>query len=306
MKFKKVLLYLLILTIFISLVGCVESNEKQTGDDKNSIYPIKIVDGMDREINIESEPKRVISVAPSVTETIYKLNKQDILVGKTEYCDYPKEAQSIDTIGSLQQPNIEKIISLKPDIVFASTHFKEESLKQLEQLDIKVVMIFSQKSFEGVYSNIDLMGKILGAKKKAENVIDEMKKEVKYVKDTVKDLEKKTAYYVVGFGNGNDFTATGETFISEMIEMAGGINIAKDATGWQYSLEKLIEKNPEVIISRKKFIDELKVANGYKSLDAIKNDRVVPVNNNLVERMGPRLSKGLLELAKAIHPKAFE
>ena len=306
MKIKKVLFYLLIFTIFVSLAGCVENNQEEMNKETNSIYPMKIVDGMEREISIENKPKRIISIAPSVTETIYKLNKQDLLVGKTEYCDYPKEAQNIETIGSLQQPNIEKIISLKPDIVFASTHFKEESLKQLEKLNIKVVMIFSQKSFEGVYSNIDLMGQILDAKSKSEEVINEMKKEVKLVKDTVKDLEKKTVYYVIGFGNGNDFTATGETFISEMIEMAGGINIAKDATGWQYSLEKLIEKNPDVIISRQKFIDELKVANGYRSLDAIKNDQVVAVNNNLIERMGPRLSKGLKELAKAIHPKAFE
>ena len=306
MKIRKVLFYLLIFTISISLIGCTESNQDKPKKESNSKYPIKIVDGMDRKIDIESEPKRIISIAPSVTETIYKLNKQDLLVGRTEYCDYHKKAKKIATIGSLQQPNIEKIISLKPDIVFASTHFKEESLKQLEKLNIKVVMIFSQKSFKGVYSNINLMGEILNAKKEAKSVIDEMKKEVKLVKDTVKDLEKKTVYYVIGFGNGNDFTATGETFISEMIEMAGGTNIAKDATGWQYSLEKLIEKNPDAIISRKKFIDELKVANGYKSLDAIKNDRIVAVNNNLVERMGPRLSKGLLELAKAIHPKAFE
>ncbi|MEA1974455.1 MAG: ABC transporter substrate-binding protein, partial [Bacillota bacterium] len=131
---------------------------------------------------------------------------------------------------------------------------------------------------------------------------------VDYVKESVKDVDKLSVYYIIGYGEYGDFTATGETFISEMLEIAGGENIAKDATGWKYSLEKLVEKDPEIVIceSDESTFNGVKEANGYKDLTAVKNGKLFSVDKNLVSRMGPRLAEGLLEISKLIHPEIFK
>ncbi|HEY5525391.1 MAG TPA: ABC transporter substrate-binding protein, partial [Clostridium sp.] len=124
----------------------------------------------------------------------------------------------------------------------------------------------------------------------------------------VKNSETPKAYYVVGFGKTGDYTATGDTFISEMLSIAGGKNIAQDATGWKYSLEKVIENDPEVIIISKNFVmkDQFMATDGYKELSAVKNNKVFEIDDNLVNRQGPRIAEGVEAFAKILHPDLFK
>lgn len=307
-KKNKLLALFLVFALAISFSACRQQPKEEVEPappvDEKAAYPINVVDSYDRKVEITSEPMKIISIAPSITETIFALGAGDKLIGRTDYCNYPQEVKDIESIGSLQDPSIEKIIDLKPDLVIASTHFKEEVLKKLEEADVKVVVLYGEESFDGVYEVIEKVGQVLDKKDKADSLVSDMKNRVENVLGRVKDLEKKEVYYVVGFGEYGDFTAGGGTFIGNMIEMAGGKNAAGDVDGWKYSLEKLVEKDPDILIcsmyddTKEKLIE----ANGYKDLTAVKEGRLYEIDKNLLELQGPRLVDGLEALAEIIHP----
>lgn len=328
MKIKRFITILLALILVFTFAACgktevgKESDTQQTGEQLNEgntqqkdeqsksgvTYPITIKDSYEREVVIEKEPEKVISIAPNITETIYALKRSEKLIGRTDFCDYPENVMQVASIGSLTEPNIEKITELKPDLVIASTHFKKEVLQKLEEMNIKVVVLYGEESFEGVYETIEKVGTVLNALDEANKVVEEMKAKVQDVLSKVKDKDKPNVYYVVGFGQYGDYTAGKDTFISRIIEMAGGKNAADDVIGWKYSLEKLVEKNPDILICSKYYNakDGIKSTNGYKDLTAVKNDGLHEIDNNMIDRQGPRLADGLVEMAKIIHPEAFK
>lgn len=310
---KYILLITIVITIFLAGCGASNTGTSNTGNNgkneslKNTTYPLKLKDSTNKEVTIQSEPKRVVSLSPNFTETIFDLNKQNILVGRTDFCNYPKEVSKVQSIGTITDPNVEKIVQLKPDLVIASNLTKPNNLKKLEQLNIKVLTISKRESFENTYSNIEDIGKVLNANEKARSIVSNMKEKVKSVQEKVKDKKSPTVYYVVSYGTSGDFTAGKDTFIGKMIEMAGGKNAASDVTGWNYSLEKLIEKNPDVLICSNKFNSKngIKSTKGYKDLDAVKKNKLFEIDEDIISRQGPRLADGLETLAKIIHPEAF-
>lgn len=308
---KGIVTAVLAVVMISTFAACKNSGSTLKNDKKGTSitqYPYTLKDSMGNEVIIQSEPKRIISAAPSITELIFALGKGNKLVGRTDYCDYPEEVKNIESIGSLTEPNIEKVIELKPDIVVASTHFKEDAAKKLEDLGIKVIVLYDAEDFAKVYDTITTLGEIVNARNMADDIVSGIKKTAEDIKKKVEGLEKPSVYYVVGFGKYGDFTATGETFIAQMLEMAGGNNIAKDAGGWSYSLEKIIENDPEYIIISKNYgmKGEFISTEGYKELSAVKNNKVMEIDNNLIDRQGPRLGEGLEALAKILHPDLFK
>ena len=300
----KINLYITILLLSISSFFAFAEGEKEIQQTQKGIT---IIDSFDRSITIEKAAVRVVSIAPSITETIFALGKGDILKGRTDYCDYPPEAQNIPGIGSLREPDIEAIAELNPDIVIASTHFTKESLDKLTALSIPVVIFADQNSFEGVYSTIAGIGRLTGSDTEAENLISNMEKTVNNVTETVKGKEKPSIYYVIGFGEYGDFTAGGDTFINQIIEMAGGNNIASGIKGWSFSLEQIIESDPDIVVCSKFWNtkDSIIKTNGYMDLRAVKNEQLFEIDNNMLDRQGPRLAEGLKALAEIIHPDLF-
>ena len=309
MKNKMIKIIISILIISMMLVGCNSIRQvNDAGKNNVDVYPLTIIDSYENEVIIEERPNRVISIAPSITEIIFALGLEDKLVGRTDFCNFPLEVESIESIGSLKSPNIEKIIELEPDLIIASTHFQKEVYDKLSELQIKVIVLDSKGSFEGVYDTIEKAGKVFNVTDKALELISTMKFTVEEVIEKVKNEPKPTVYYVVGFGEYGDFTAGGGTFINDMLEMAGAINIASEVEGWKYSLERLIEQDPHMLIVSKYYNtkDEIIVANGYSELTAIKEGRVFEIDNNLLDRQGPRIALGFEELAKIVHPNLFE
>lgn len=316
---RKFFVLFLVIALGVSLIGCAdeisdtaeeteEVIESEVSESEASEPYLIFTDSNGKEIVFEEAPERIISTAPNVTESIFALGAEDKLVGRTDYCNYPEEASTIDSIGSLTEVNIERITELEPDVVIAASFFDEENIKKLESLGIKVAVVMSQENFEGAYENIRNIALLANKEAKAEEIIKEMQEKVDHVKSSVESLETKSVYYVIGHGEYGDYTATGDTFIGKMLEIAGGENVAKDATGWKFSLEKLVEADPDVVIAESdpSTMQGLKEANGYKDLTAIKNGNFYGVDKDMVSRMGPRLADGLLQIAKAIHPKAFE
>lgn len=289
-----------------------ENTSNATEEDASVVeeayYPITFVDGMDREVTIESEPMTVISLAPSMTEMIFAIGDGEKLVGRTDYCNFPEEVFDIDSIGSLREPNLEAIIALNPDLILMSTHASEEVLLKFEEAGLNVAILIAQESFDGVYEIMDQVGMIFNKAEQAAALTEKMKSDVEAVKALVEGAEKKSVYYVVGYGEYGDYTATGDTFIHEMLDMAGGDNIAADATGWSYNLETIIEKDPEYIICSELWDTKaaLETTEGYMDLTAVKDGKLLEINQDLLSRQGPRLAEGLTALVKLLHPELFE
>lgn len=313
---KKIILAITALSLTIAAAGCTgktaavnpqETTAAAKTSDSKTQYPLTIKDSNGDEVTIDKEPSKVVSLGPNITETIFAIGAGSKLVGRTDFCDYPEEAKKVQAVGNLSDPSIEKIAELKPDLVFASTHVKPEVEKKLKELGIKVVYLYSEESFDGVYKTIGDMGKLLNAQQGSDKVVADMKAKVAMVQDKVKGLNKPTLYYVVGYGK-SQFTAGKDTFIGKIIEMAGAKNAADDVTGWNYSLEKLVEKNPDMLVCSKYFDSKkgIQAAEGYKDLKAVKDGKLYEIDNNMLDRQGPRLADGLYELAKIVHPEAFK
>jgi len=309
MKTNRIISILLsVLFTFFALSGCTQNNKEVTPSSQKestqTIYPLKITDSYDRTVTLEKEPKRVVSVAPNITEIIYALGKGNTLVGRTDFCNYPAEAAKVSSVGGMQDANIEKIVALKPDVVIAASFFTKEMVQKLEKLNVKVVALYGPESFEGAYDVISKVGKILNVDSKANEVIQTMKNKVESVEKRVKGLDKPSIYYVIGFGKSGDYTAGKDTFIGQMIEMAGGKNAAEDVKGWQYSLERLVKNNPDMMVcARDNFTKNgLIAADGYKQLKAVKEGRIFEVDGDAISRPGPRLADALVELSNIIHP----
>ncbi len=310
--FKKLLALAACVLLLSQVTACKKTENKKKSDpivsQEQTVYPYNFRDTAGNNVTIDSEPVKIVTLGPNITETIFALGKGKILAGRTEYDDYPEEVQVIDTVGDLSNPNIEKIIEIDPDVVLVSGTVMPDYVTQMKSNGLPVVIINDMKSFEGVYDTITLTGNILNANREAYDLVKNIKEKVADVEKKVKDLDKPSVYYIVGYGEYGDYTATGDTFIGLMLEKAGGNNIAKNEKGWTYSKEALINENPDLIIcsdrwNTKKGFTSLA---GYNELDAVKNNKVLEIDENLVTRQGPRIAEGLYELAKLIHPEAFD
>ncbi len=317
---KKVLLVSIAVLLLLSVVatGCQGTGEvisSPTPSPTATVTPtpepvfsgIIISDSLDRVREFEQIPEKVISLSPTLTEIIYALDMGEKLVGRTDWCNYPEQVFDVTSVGNMDVPSVETIISLSPDVVVVSLITTEETVNILEQAGIKCVVIDAENTFEGAYTNINMVGLLLGAVDEATIIVDQMKEEVSEITTKLLNVTPKTVYYIMGYGEYGDFTAGADTFISEMIFLAGGINVADDTTDWSYSVEKLVEHNPEVLIcSMWAPAEGLKEATGYSDLAAVINNRVVTIEDDLMQRIGPRITIGLLEVAKALHPTLFE
>ena len=322
---KKLSLILSVMLVSMSLMACAKTTEmktdtvesvkqmettaettEQTGAlEKSVTYPVTVKDSEGSEVMIETEPEKVISLAPNITEMMFVLGAGDKLVGRTDYCDYPKEALEITSIGTLQEPDIEKIVSLEPDLVIASTHFSEESEKQLSDLGIKVLVLYEEHEIDGVYTMLETLGTVINAQEKSLKAVNDMKAVMDETKEVVSGLEAPSVYYVVGFGEYGDYTAGGDTFISQLITLAGGENIAKEVQGWSYSLESLVAADPDIILIDNTMKDAFISADHYKDLSAVKNGMVFGIDKSILERQGVRNAEGVRTIAEIFHADAF-
>ncbi len=263
---------------------------------------ISITDHYDREIILDAPAKTIVSLSPGISETIFALGYGDRLVGRTSYCDYPPEASSLQSVGSLTDPDIEIIVALSPDLIIASTHFSEETLERLVTAGQNVAVLVGQESFQGTYDGvIRPVSVLLGDSQAGEDLVSGMEATVAAALEKVAEFKSVPAvYYVVGFGEGGDWTSGGDTFIGEMIEMAGGRNIAADIDGWSFSLESIVEGNPDLILIPGWAELSFGTTPIYSDLRAVRNGNVEVIDENAVVRQGPRLADGFAGLVKII------
>lgn len=263
---------------------------------------ISIVDYYGVSVVLDGPAESVVSLSPGITETVFAIGYGGRLVGRSAYCDYPPEVANITVVGNMIEPNIELIVALSPDIVIASTHFTREAFEKLMEVGLKVAVLKGQETFEGVYNGvIRPVAILLGDMEAGEKLISSMQATVAdAMKKVVRFAVKPTVYYVVGFGEGGDWTAGGDTFIGEMIEMAGGENIAADVSGWSFNLESLVERDPDIVLIPPWAEEVFPITPLYSDLRAVRNGNAIVMDDSSISRQGPRIAEAFARLVDTI------
>lgn len=247
---------------------------------------------------------RIVSLGPTVTKQLYLLDAGKYIVGDTTYCNFQEDAKNKTKIGNLVDANIEKIVELKPDIVFATELSNENQCRQLEQLGIKVILIRNPNSFNEMCNNLIKIGEIIGNKVKAEKLVYRSKNDTSKLYDSVKSLPKVKVF--VQIGSNPLFTVTQSSFINDFITLAGGENIVMTKGTGIYSREKVIEENPEVILISEMGVSsdsEKKEWEKFKSLSAVKNNRIYFIKSDELCSPNPVSFPHVLEkIIKFLHP----
>jgi len=286
--------------MFIGMSGVSLANE----------FPLTITDDLNREVTITKQPERIISLSPATTEILFALELGEKVVGITDKCDYPPQAQEKERIGDYDNPNLEKIIELEPHLILASHGNPTELINQLEGLSYAVVYL-DPKDIDHIISSITTVGKITGNVKEAARLTEEMEERIEAVLSETSNLiknNKPRVLYVVWYKP--LWTAGSGTFIDELIQKTGGINIAGDIAGWpQMNLETVIEKNPQVVIVGEGhpggLVETVRGESLMETIDAFKYNQIYIIDADIVSRTGPRIVDALEEMAKIIHPEIF-
>jgi ABC-type Fe3+-hydroxamate transport system, periplasmic component len=272
---------------------------------ENTTYPLEFTDGYGDISTITKEPQRIISLSPNITEVLCSIGLESKIVGRTDYCDYPETIASVESVGQLTTPNTEKIIELQPDVIITDGMQDKEFVVNLRNLGITVICLRQNQTIEGTYEILNNAGLITNTNQKSAELVENMKTEIQKIEGKVKNVDKKTVFYAVDFGDYGIYTAGAGTYIDELFTKCGLDNIAKDSEGWTYSLEKLYENDPDIIICSKFYgtKDNLMSYAPFKDLKAIKNGNIVEIDNNQIDRQTARNVDAMKELVEKIYDK---
>jgi len=274
-----------------------------------SAYPITLTDDAGRTVTIATRPQRIVSLAPSHTETLYALGLGDQVVGVTEYCNYPPEAANKPKIGGFANIDLEQVVGLNPDLVLASTLHIAEVVPALQERGLTVVVI-EPKTVLGVLDSISTIAHITGQDKAGELLVAQMGQRIEAIQQKLKEVPRPKVFWELG---PELYTAGPGSFINDLIVLAGGENVAADADSpWpQLSVEVIVLKDPDVIVLADHNYGEtatkVKERSGWSDIRAVKEGRIVEItNDDIVSRPGPRIVEGLEFLARALHPDVFK
>lgn len=276
---------------------------------------ITLQDGLGREVSLSGKAQTIVSLSPSVTETLFAVGAGAQIVGRDSFSNYPAEAQAIQDVGgSMGNYSMETIASLQPDLVIAAEINTPEQVKALEDLGLTVYYLSNPASLDGIYDLIATVGTLSGHNDEAETLNASLRTRVQAVTDTIAKAEERPLvfYELDGTDAAKPWTPGPGSFMDELIRAAGGDNAAAGLTSaWaQISIEELLVQDPDIILLGDAIwgvtADQVAARAGWEGLTAVKEGRVLPFNDDLVSRPGPRLVDGLEELAKLIHPELFK
>jgi iron complex transport system substrate-binding protein len=306
------LVTLLLLTA-TALAGCSSAKEPATSStpkggspEATANFPATITDDASRTVTVEKAPERIVSLAPANTELLFALGLGDKVVGVTSYDDYPAEVADIPKVGDFAGPNLEAVAAADPDLVLVTLGVQAEMIKKLEDLGATVVAVDPQ-TVGGLFNDIRKVGSLTGKPAAAEQLLATMQSEIAQVKRAVAGEEPVSAF--VEIGQNPLYTVGAGTLIGELVEMAGGTNVVTEPGYVPYSTEQVVKADPAVYLATKSSASDTETVGqraGYKGLAAVKNGRVVILDDNLVSRPGPRIAAGLKLIAEGLHPEAFE
>ncbi|NLG50666.1 MAG: cobalamin-binding protein [Chloroflexi bacterium] len=278
-------------------------------------FPLTITDSMNRTVTLEQVPERVISLAPSITEILFAVGAGEQVVGVTSFCNYPEEATTRQVVGGFDPSTIsvEQIVALEPDLVFVEDHLQQPVIDALDQVGIPVMAV-AARTVPGVYENIVLVGQVTGHVTEAEQVATSMRERIDAVAARVESIpveQRPTVFWEMW---DEPLMTTGpETFTSQIIELAGGVNLFADVTENypQVSMEEVVQRNPAAIMAsdsmgEKLTVEQISQRPGWAEIDAVRDERIYLLNGDISSRAGPRLADAVEAAARALYPDLFE
>lgn len=266
-------------------------------------YPLSIKDDTGRTVLIKEEPKRIVAMLPSHTETLVALGLANKIVGIDKYSNYPAEIlKSIPVVGSAYSPNLESIVALKPDLVLADESKSSKLTPTLSNIGLNVFGGTAQ-TYNEVFEKIALLAKINNRESEGIKLITRIKSDLNILSQRVKNKPTISVYYEI---DPKLYSVSENSFIGALIKRAGGKTIAPNNIGDFPKLdnESIIKANPQVIIGMT--LEEAKKRPAWNTIDAVKNGRVykpTPEQTDALSRPGPRLPVALASLIQFIHPK---
>lgn len=295
--------------VALMAIGCSSTSEPAAEPaapaTSSQAYPVTVTDDAGRDVTIESAPERIVSLAPANTEILFAIGAGERVVGVTTYDDYPAEVEAIEKVGDFSGPNLEAVAAADPDVVFVTTGVQADVIGKLEELGATVIAI-DPLTLEGVYEDIAEVASVVGEVEAGNALVESMKAEAADVSAAVAGAEPASAF--VEIGTNPLFTVGAKTLLDELLVLAGGKNVVTLEGYVPYSTEELVKADPDVYLATQSSgTDAASLAKraGYSGLSAIKEGRVVILDDNLVSRPGPRIVEGLRQIAEGLHPQAF-
>lgn len=289
----------------LALGGCASAKQKPAAEPAavaTPAFPVTITDDAGRKVTITAEPKTIVSLAPSNTEILFAIGAGDRVVGVTSYDDYPAEVADIAKVGDFAGPNMEKITSLDPSIVFATTGVQEDAIKQLEDLGATVVVV-DPTTLDKLSADIINIGKAVGCEKQAQTVVADMKSKIEAIAAQAPADEASRPTVFLEIGQNPLFTVGKGTLINELLEVAGAKNVVTESGYVPYSSEQVLAASPAMYFATSGMgstPEEIAKRPGYSKLDAVKKGNVVVLEENLISRPGPRIVEGLASIQAAL------
>jgi iron complex transport system substrate-binding protein len=268
-----------------------------------------VTDETGRAIRIPQTIHRIVSLAPSATETLYALGLQDLLVGDTDYCDFPPEAQRKPKVGGVINPSIETIASMHPDLVLVTKVNRLETVNALQVLGVPSYGM-DPHTVDAVLTSTQRLAQILGAPDAGSALIDDLQKRLSDLQHRLASVLARRVLFVVWpeplMSIGQD------TFIADAIRHGGGVSVVESSQSWpQVNLEEVVKLQPEFLIFTQSHWqgsattqETLAQLPGWRSLDAVRNHRFITMSD-AVNRPSPRIVSAIEELARQLHPEAF-
>jgi iron complex transport system substrate-binding protein len=271
----------------------------------------EVVDEMGRKVRVPVNANRIISLAPSMTETLYALGLQDRLVGDTDYCDYPADAQKKPKVGGAINPNLEVIAALHPDLVLVTKALNRlETVRALDTLGIPSYAT-DPHSVNEIISSTEKLADVLGAPEAGKTLGDELHQRLQAIQEKIGKEAPKSVFFVVWM---EPLISIGrDTFVAEALSKAGASSIVDSKQDWpQINLEEVVRLQPEYLIfapshSQEEVFDFAGLTSrpGWRILDAVRNHHFAIVSDAVI-RPAPRIVSAIEELARQLHPSAFE
>ncbi len=268
-------------------------------------------DQLGREIRVPDDPKRIIALAPSITEIIFALGQQDRLKGTTQFSNYPAEAAKLPKVGSYVRLDLERIVALNPDLCIAIKDGNPKGIiDRLQSLNIPVFAV-NPRNLESMIQTIQKIGSILNASQKANTLVKDMRSRIQKVDALVSRIDRRPRVFIQ-IGISPIISAGTNTFIHELIVRAGGLNVAAGNRAYpHFSREQVLALAPDVLIitsmARSGAFEKAKADwNRLSHMPAVREKRIYTVNSDVFDRPSPRLLDALEILTRLLHPKLFK
>ncbi|MCR4964735.1 MAG: ABC transporter substrate-binding protein [Bacteroidales bacterium] len=276
--------FLIWIVCFVMLCGCKNPQHKE-----QTIF-LKYTDSYNREVVLEKEPQRIISLSPAITELLFMIDAGDRLVGISDYCNYPEETKKIPKVGGMQNINMETMLSLHPDVVLIGSMVSQEDVDKIEKLNIPVIALIEESDITGISTLMLNLGKITSHDSIAKVEADRWQQTLENFRQNNihRHGDPKSVYYVVGFGETGDFTAPKGSHINQIIELAGCRNVGEEVTTWNVSREFLFQADPDIIVVRKEDMQNFCSMYPYTQLKAVKENKVYPIESSWIDIVTPR------------------